>query len=63
MRILRMHPFTKDSHLNPRRRKTAAADARRVDADEPRDQAGDEKRPMSTQETMSHDGNRLAGEG
>ena len=37
--------------------------ARRVDDDEQRDQAGDEKRPMSRQEAMFHDGNRLAGEG
>jgi hypothetical protein len=35
----------------------------RFDDDEQRDQAGDEKRPMSRQEARFHDGNRLAGEG
>ena len=37
--------------------------ARRVDDDEQGDQAGDEKGPVSTQETMFHDADRLAGEG
>ena len=37
--------------------------ARRVDDDEQRDQAGNEKGPMSVQETRSHDENRLAKEG
>jgi hypothetical protein len=68
MRILSDQPFAKDSHLNPlwsksRRQGQVGQDvARRIDADEPRDQAGDEKRPMSTQETISRDENRLAGE-
>jgi hypothetical protein len=34
-----------------------------VHDDEPRDQASDEKVPMSTRETMSQDENRLAKEG
>ena len=34
-----------------------------VHDDEPRDQAGDEKVPMSTLETMCQDENRLAKEG
>jgi len=69
MRILSAQPFAKDSHLNPlcsksRRQGQVGKDvARRIDDDEPRDQAGDEKRPMSTQETISRDENRLAGEG
>ena len=33
-----------------------------VHDDEQRDQAGNEKRPVSPQETMFHDSNRLAGE-
>jgi len=37
--------------------------SRRVDDDEQRDQAGNEKGPMSIQETMPHVENRLAKEG
>jgi hypothetical protein len=57
--ILLMQPVSEDS---PRNRAAVKPVARRVDNDEPRDQAGDEKRSMSIQETMYHDGNRLAGE-
>jgi hypothetical protein len=67
MRILSVQPFAKDSHLNPlcstsRRQGQVGKDvARRID-DKPGDQAGDEKRPMSTREIISRDENRLAGE-
>jgi hypothetical protein len=69
MRVLSAQPSNKDSHPNPlwsrsrRQGQVGQGVARRIDADEPRDQAGDEKDPMSTREIISRDENRLAGEG
>jgi hypothetical protein len=67
MRILPVQPFTRNSHLNPFWKQTnwpaVYATPRRIDADAPGDQAGDEKGPMSTQKTRSQDENRLAKEG